>query len=154
MGPDEMSNNVGNPILAAYRVPAHLARRFHQICLGAVAEVIGPTGVTPSEYAVLVSIVDLPGLHQHRLATCLGIDPMSASQTIDRLEHMGLINRRVDPSDSRACVLTRRGARLWRRLKPLLSTAQERIMAPLKGVERQTSWTSSRVSASTAACRW
>lgn len=65
-----------------------------------MAEVIGPTGITPSEYAVLVSIVDLPGLHQRRLATCLGIDPVSASQTIDRLEHMGLIDRRVDPSDS------------------------------------------------------
>jgi len=51
---------------------------------------------------------------------------------------MGLINRRVDPSDSRAHVLTRRGARLWRRLKPLLSAAQERIMAPLTGAERQT----------------
>jgi DNA-binding MarR family transcriptional regulator len=90
-----------------------------------VAEVIGPTGITPSEYAVLVSIVDLPGLHQRRLATCLGIDPVSASRTVDRLEHMGLINRRVDPSDSRACVLTigRRGARLWQRLKPLVSAA-------------------------------
>jgi hypothetical protein len=68
MGPDEMSNKVGNPVLAGYRVPAHLPRRFHQICLGAVAEVIGPTGITPSEYAVLVSIVDLPGLHQ--TSTC------------------------------------------------------------------------------------
>jgi len=63
---------------------------------------------------------------------------MSASQTIDRLEHMGLINPRVDPSDSRACVLTRRGARSWRCLKPLLSAAQERIMAPLTGAGRQT----------------
>ena len=60
MGPDEMSNKVGNPVLAGYRVPAHLPRRFHQICLGAVAEVIGSTGIAPSEYAVLVSIVDLP----------------------------------------------------------------------------------------------
>jgi DNA-binding MarR family transcriptional regulator len=99
---------------AAYRVPAHLARRFHQICLRAVAEVIGPMGITRSEYAILVSIVDLPGLHQRRLATGLGIDPVSASQAIDPLEHMGLINRGVDPSDSRACVLTisRRVARL------------------------------------------
>jgi len=46
MGLDEMSNNVGNPVLAADRVPAHLARRFHQICLGAVAQVIGPTGIS------------------------------------------------------------------------------------------------------------
>src|SRR6516225_6070470 len=32
----------------------------------------------------------------------------------------------------------KRGARLWPRLKPLLSAAQEWIMAPLTGAERQT----------------
>jgi hypothetical protein len=55
-----MSNNVGNPVLAAYRVPPHSARRFHQICLGAVAEVIGPTGITPSEYAVWCRLLTYP----------------------------------------------------------------------------------------------
>jgi MarR family transcriptional regulator, temperature-dependent positive regulator of motility len=138
MEPDEAPRGARNPVLANYRVPAHLARRFHQICVGAVAEAIEPAGITPGEYAVLVAIVDLPGLDQHRLAVALGIDPVSAGQRIDRLEAMGLVDRRVHPSDRRARVLnaSRRGAALRRRLKPLALAAQERIMAPLTAAER------------------
>jgi MarR family transcriptional regulator, temperature-dependent positive regulator of motility len=139
MEPDETASGAGNPVLADYRVPAHLARRFHQVCVGAVAEAIEPAGITPGEYAVLVAIVDLPGLDQHQLAVSLGIDPVSAGQRIDQLEAMGLVDRRVHPSDRRARVLnaSRRGAGLRRRLKPLALAAQERIMGPLTGAERQ-----------------
>jgi len=132
-------DRIKNPIPPAYRVPAHLARRFHQICLGAVAEVTASAGITPGEYAVLVSVVDLPGLDQRSLAARLGIDPVSAGQTIDRLEEMGLIARRVHPDDRRARLLsaTRRGASLRRRLRPPAMDAQERIMAPLTSAERK-----------------
>lgn len=34
----------------AHRVPAHLARRFHQICLGVTAEVLERETLTPIEY--------------------------------------------------------------------------------------------------------
>jgi MarR family transcriptional regulator, temperature-dependent positive regulator of motility len=139
MEPDEAAHGARNAVLAHYRVPLHLARRFLQICVGAVAEAIEPAGITPGEYAVLVAIVDRPGLDQHRLASALGIDPVSAGQRIDRLEAMGLIDRRVHPSDRRARVLnaSRRGAALRRRLKPLALGAQERIMAPLTAAERE-----------------
>jgi MarR family transcriptional regulator, temperature-dependent positive regulator of motility len=139
MQPSDASDGSHNPVLPDYRVPAHLARRFHQICLGAVAEAIEPAGITPGEYAVLVAIVDLPGLDQHRLAVSLGIDPVSAGQRIDRLEAMGLVDRRVHPSDRRARVLSasRRGIALRLRLRPLALAAQERIMAPLTAGERK-----------------
>ena len=139
MEPDQAPSGACNPVLTDYRVPAHLARRFHQICVGALAEAIEPAGITPGEYAVLVAIVDRAGLDQHRLAVALGIDPVSAGQRIDRLEAMGLIDRRVHPGDRRARVLnaSRRGAALRRRLKPLALTAQERIMAPLTAAERE-----------------
>jgi MarR family transcriptional regulator, temperature-dependent positive regulator of motility len=139
MQPSDASDGPHNPVLPDYRVPAHLARRFHQICLGAVAEAIEPAGITPGEYAVLVAIVDLPGLDQHRLAVSLGIDPVSAGQRIDRLEAMGLVDRRVHPSDRRARVLSasRRGIALRLRLRPLALAAQERIMAPLTAGERK-----------------
>jgi MarR family transcriptional regulator, temperature-dependent positive regulator of motility len=139
MQPSDASDGPHNPVLPDYRVPAHLARRFHQICLGAVAEAIEPAGITPGEYAVLVAVVDLPGLDQHRLAVSLGIDPVSAGQRIDRLEAMGLVDRRVHPSDRRARVLSasRRGIALRLRLRPLALAAQERIMAPLTAGERK-----------------
>jgi MarR family transcriptional regulator, temperature-dependent positive regulator of motility len=139
MEPSDASDGAHNPVLPDYRVPAHLARRFHQICLGAVAEAIEPAGITPGEYAVLVAIVDLPGLDQHRLAVSLGIDPVSAGQRIDRLEAMGLVDRRVHPSDRRARVLSasRRGIALRLRLRPLALAAQERILASLTAAERK-----------------
>ena len=130
--------DVKNPVPPAHRVPAHLARRFHQICLGAVAEVITPAGITPGEYAVLVATIDLPGLDQRRLAVRLGIDPVSTGQMIDRLEQAGLVERRVDPNDRRARLLsaTRSGVRLRQRLRPPAMAAQERILAPLSPAER------------------
>ena len=128
-----------NPVAPAHRVPAHLARRFHQICLGAVAEIIVPAGITPGEYAVLAAVIDLPGLDQRRLAARLGIDPASAGQMIDRLETASLIERRVHPDDRRARLLsaTRAGERLRRQLRPPALAAQERILAPLTARERQ-----------------
>jgi DNA-binding MarR family transcriptional regulator len=128
-----------NPVHPVHRVPAHLARRFHQICLGALAEVIEPAGITPGEYAVLVGIVDLPDLDQRQLAARLGIDAVSAGKTIDRLEGIGLVKRRVHPTDRRARLLgaTSRGTKLRRRLRPPALAAQERIMAPLSAAERK-----------------
>jgi DNA-binding MarR family transcriptional regulator len=122
-----------NPVFAAHRVPAHLARRFHQICLGAMAEVTVPAGLSPGEYGILAALIDWAGLDQRRLAERLGIDPASAGQMIDRLETAGLVERRVHPDDRRARLLsaTRSGERLRRQLRPSASAAQERLLAPL-----------------------
>jgi len=107
-----------NLVPAVHRVPAHLARRFNQICVGALAEVLEPEGIMPSEYAVLATIDDLPGLDQRTLATRLGIDPVTAGQMVDRLESMDLVDRRLQDADRRArsLKLTQRGTRLRRRL--------------------------------------
>jgi DNA-binding MarR family transcriptional regulator len=123
-----------------HRVASHLARRFHQICLGATAEVIEPAGITPGEFGLLAAVQDLPDLEQRSLARTLGIDPVSAGQMIDRLEGAGLLKRRVDPGDRRARLLsaTPQGAALRERLRPAALEAQERIMAALTPAERQT----------------
>jgi MarR family transcriptional regulator, temperature-dependent positive regulator of motility len=127
-----------NLVAPVHRIPAHLARRFHQICLGAVAEAIEPAGITPGEYAVLAAVVDVPDLDQRNLAARLGIDAVSAGKTLDRLEGIGLVKRRVHPTDRRARLLsaTSRGATLRRRLRPPAVAAQDRIMAPLSAAER------------------
>ena len=128
-----------SPIAPAHRVPAHLARRFHQICLGALSEVTVPAGLTPGEYGILAAVIDLPGNDQRRLAERLGIDPASAGQMIDRLETTGLLERRVHPDDRRARLLsaTRSGERLRQQLKPAALAAQERLLAPLIVRERR-----------------
>jgi DNA-binding MarR family transcriptional regulator len=122
---------------AAHRVPTHLARRFNQICVGAMAEIMESEGITPREYAVIAAIDDLPGLDQRTLATRLAIDPVTAGQMLDRLAGMRLVNRQVHPADRRARVLrlTSRGTNLRRRLIPAARTAHDRIMAPLSSAE-------------------
>jgi DNA-binding MarR family transcriptional regulator len=121
-----------------HRVPAHLARRFHQICLGFTAEMLEAEALTPIEYSVLAALDDHPGQDQRGLAARLGIDTASVSQMVDRLEKPGLIHRRVSLTDRRARVLrlTPAGTRLRRRLRPALLAAQERILAPLSRDER------------------
>jgi len=126
-------------IAPAHRVPGHLGRRFHQICLGAMAEVTVPAGLSPGEYGFLAAVIDLPGLDQRRLAERLGVDAASAGQMIDRLETTGLLERRVHPDDRRARLLsaTRSGDKLREQLKPSVLAAQERLLAPLTIRERR-----------------
>lgn len=123
-----------------HRVAAHLARRFHQICLGVLAEVTEPENLTPLQFGVLAALDDEPGLDQRRLAVRLAIDPVTAGQLVDDLERGGLVDRRVHPDDRRARVLglTPGGLRLRRRLRPALVAAHGRILAPLSAKEQAT----------------
>jgi DNA-binding MarR family transcriptional regulator len=128
------------PVPPIHRVPAYLARRFHQICLGVLSEVAEPESLSPVEYGMLVSLDDSPGIDQRTLAERIGIDTVSAHQSVGRLETRGLINQTVDPDDRRArrLTLTARGLRLRQRLRPKIAEAHERIMAPLSVRERKT----------------
>jgi DNA-binding MarR family transcriptional regulator len=121
-----------------HRVPAHLARRFHQICLGMLSEVTQPEDLSPIEYAVLASLDDSPGIDQRTLAERIGVDVVSAHQLIGKLEARELALQRIAPDDrrARALSLTARGTRLRRRLRPHIAQAHARIMAPLSERER------------------
>src|SRR5216683_5254332 len=104
----------------AHRVPAHLARRFQQVCLGIASEVTEPAGLTPIEYAVLAALDDAPRKDQGSLAVHLGIDPVSTHHILHRLEAAGLVERQIDPGDRRARIirLAPRGHTLRQKLRP------------------------------------
>jgi DNA-binding MarR family transcriptional regulator len=121
-------------------VPAHLARRFHQICLGVSAEILEPDDLNPIEYAVLAAVDDHPAIDQGGLGAQLGIDPASTSQIVERLAKRDLLARSVDPADRRARVLqlTTAGVQLRGRLRPDLLAAQNRIMSVLSDDEQVT----------------
>jgi DNA-binding MarR family transcriptional regulator len=121
-----------------HRVPAHLARRFHQICLGVLSEVTQPDDLSPVEYAVLGSLDDSPGIDQRTLADRIGVDVVSAHQLIGKLAARGLVQQTIAPNDrrARALTLTRKGAQVRRRLRPRIAAAHERIMAPLSPREQ------------------
>jgi len=122
-----------------HRVPAHLARRFHQVCLGVLTEITARHDLTPVQFAILTLLEDAPGVGQRELASRLGIDAVTAGQLVERHVARGLVDRQIDPIDRRARVLTltRRGAKLCQSLRPPLRRATDRIMAPLSASERE-----------------
>jgi len=123
-----------------HRVPAHLARRFHQICLGALAQITGPQDLSPLQFGMLASIQDQPGLDQRRLADRMGIDTVSAHHHIEFLEERGLVTRVVDPKDRRSRILklTKRGLTLRERLRPGIIDAHDRVLSSLSRSEQDT----------------
>ena len=127
-----------SPVLRSHRVPAHLARRFHQICLGVTAEILVDHDLTPMLWGVLVAVLEQPGSGQRNLATRMGVDAVTFGQMIDFLERKDLVERKSDPDDRRAHQLyaTREAGELRRGLSPALLAAQERLLAPLSKQER------------------
>ena len=121
-----------------HRVPAHLARRFNQICIGIGDEVTRPFRLSPVEFAMIAAIEDDPGLDQRRLAGRLAIDTVSTSKLLDRLERLRLVRRSVNVEDRRARVLslTPRGREVRLKIGVGCRAAHERIMAPLSPDER------------------
>ena len=125
-------------VLGSHRVPAHLARRFNQICIGVTAEILFKEDLTPQSFGVMAAVLEAPGSGQRQLANQLGIDVVSFGQMIDLLEQKQLVKRALDPADRRArrLYVTKRGADLRRRLRPALLAAQERLLSPLSKAER------------------
>ncbi len=121
-----------------HRVPAHLARRFNQICIGIGDEVTRPFDLSPIEFAVIAAIVDDPSLDQRRLATRLAIDTVSTSKLLDRLERLRLVRRKVSLNDRRSKVLslTPRGLEIRLKIGAGFKAAHAKIMAPLSADEQ------------------
>jgi MarR family transcriptional regulator, temperature-dependent positive regulator of motility len=128
-----------SPVSASHRVPAHLARRFHQICLGVTAEILVHEDLPPLHWSVMAAVQEEPGSGQQHISKRMGVDPVTLGQMIDSLEQKGLIERQTDPADRRArrLYVTRKGADLRKRLRPSLLATQERLLAPLSKAERE-----------------
>ena len=126
-------------VLPSPRVPAHLARRFHQICNGVTAEILAGEDLTPKVYGVLSAILETPGISQRELASSFGVDQASVGDMVDELEAKKLIERRIDKDDRRARRLhvTRQGAAFRDRTRPRMLAAQEQILACLSRAERK-----------------
>lgn len=136
--PDPPPAEPGPIVPPRHRVAPHLARRFHQVCVGITAEVTEPAGLTPVEFSVLTALNDMPDMDQATLALRLGVDAVTAHNLVHRLEMLGLLDRRVNGADRRARVLrlNPRGQAVHDELRPKGRAQQERILAPLAPEER------------------
>ncbi|MBP2300735.1 MarR family winged helix-turn-helix transcriptional regulator [Azospirillum picis] len=77
-------------------------------------------GLTRSQWQVLAYLSSNEGIHQGGLAELLDIEPITLVRLLDKLEAIGLIERRPHPTDRRVRLL-----HLTDKARPLLGSARK-----------------------------
>ena len=90
-------------------------------------------GLTRAQWQLLAYLARQEGLNQAALAQLLEIEPITLTRQLDRLEAIGLVERRPAPNDRRAHVLylTPAAQPLLARIRALGAEVREEAMAGL-----------------------
>lgn len=120
-------------------LPGYFIRRQQQIAVAIFLEEAEQQGLTPVQFAALLTVARQPGLDQRSLAATIGLDTSTVASVIDRLEARGLMKRQPSLEDRRLRLLTAtpEGVALLDEVEPGVLRAQERILGPLTPTERQ-----------------
>lgn len=96
-------------------------------------------GLSRAQWQVLANIARCEGINQAGLAAILDIEPITLVRLLDRLENMGLVERRLDPKDRRQrnLYLTDRAAPELERVRELGAAVREEALAGLDDAARQ-----------------
>ena len=119
--------------------PGHLIRRAHQLAVAVFMEETADFDVTPVQFAILNAVMDAPGVDQVTLASQVAFDAATSGSVIGRLEAKGWIRRVPDAQDRRRKLLwlTADGEAAAKKMKRVVSKAQNRILGPLDADERE-----------------
>lgn len=117
----------------------NLARKFSQVLMSAVSEVVPEDGLR-YEFGLLVAISHVSGIDQKSLAAVMSLDVTTIGQLVDALEGKGLVRRISAPADRRVNLveITKQGRRLVTEYRPKVLKAQDEVLAILSGEERRT----------------
>jgi MarR family transcriptional regulator, organic hydroperoxide resistance regulator len=119
--------------------PGFLVWRLSMKWRVAVDRAVAPLGLTHAQYSVLASLFGMVGAgerpSQRRLADHTGLEPIYISKLVRALEAAGLVERTVDPVDTRAIrlTLTDTGSAVAERAIAVVRDLQEELTAPLGG---------------------
>ena len=113
--------------------PGHLIRLCQQRAIDLFTEEVGTRGPTPRQFAVLISVLQTPGLSQTELVKASGIDRSTLTEVLRRMIYRGMISKSRAREDQRAnaIYLTSKGEHLVENHYLAVMRAQERIMAPV-----------------------
>lgn len=119
--------------------PGYHIRRLQQIAVAVFLQESEGSGLTPTQFAALQTVVNQPGVDQRTLARAIGLDASTTGGVIDRLEARGLLQRRAAPSDRRVRLLVAsvEGRKLLADVVPAMRRAQARILEPLAPAEQR-----------------
>ena len=99
----------------------------------------GTDGLTPRQYAVLLTVAQNEGLNQTQLVELTGIDRSTLADIIRRMLKKGMLQRRRTRNDARAysVKITEQGTRILKAHDPLARRVDERILASLAVAQRE-----------------
>ncbi len=114
-----------------------LLRCAHQRASEAFNAVMGPFGVTPTQFAALAKLDDLGSVSQNQLGRLTAMDPATISGVIARLIARGYVAQASDPRDGRlvALALTAPGKAATTAMKRVAAQVSERTLAHLSAEE-------------------
>jgi DNA-binding MarR family transcriptional regulator len=111
----------------------HLIHRAEQ-CAADIFARLAPKGLlTPRQYAILVAIEENQGISQTGLVEQTGIDRSTLADIMRRMITRGLVERERTTADARtyAVRLTRNGAKMLRKMRPVAQQVDEEILRVL-----------------------
>lgn len=118
---------------------AHLIRRAHQRATVLFQRIMGHSGLTPTQLAVMGTLELTPNLPQNELGRKTAIDTATLSSMIRRLEKAGFLTRVPSPTDQRVQLvqLTDAGSALAREMMPVSMRLSQELLAPIPEDERE-----------------
>ena len=121
------------------RSPIHLLHRAGQ-CAGDIFQSeMSDGGLTPRQFAVLLTVSQNEGLSQTNLVERTGIDRSTLADIIRRMIKKGLLQRRRTKEDARAYAvrLTDEGTRVLKATDPVSRKVDDKVLAGLNAQERE-----------------
>lgn len=117
----------------------HLLHRATQCASELFAAEAGQDGLTPRQYAILLTIAENEGVSQTGLVERTGIDRSTLADVIRRMIGKGLIQRKRTKQDARAYAvrLSDKGWRILEGAEPGAQRADQRLLAGLTAPERR-----------------
>ena len=126
--------------MSYYEMPGHLIRRLSQQSNQVFQDEMKRIGfdVTSVQFAAMQAI-DLHGeMEQSQIALSIHYDKATIGGVIDRLEKRGWVERKANPKDKRAKLvsLIREGRKALEDLTPVVNALQDQVVANLSAEER------------------
>jgi DNA-binding MarR family transcriptional regulator len=117
----------------------HLLHRVLQSASDLFAEEMGPGGLTPRQFPVLLTVAQHEGESQTNLVLLTGIDRSTLADIVRRMLKKGLLARRRTKRDARAYAVrpTQAGLDALQAAAPAATLADQRILGTLDEAQRR-----------------
>jgi DNA-binding MarR family transcriptional regulator len=117
----------------------HMLRRAEQYAIDLYTEEVGPKGLTPRQFTVLLAVEQNEGISQTELVAKTGIDRSTLADLVARLIRKGLVQRRRTKEDARAnsIRLSAAGKRALMATQPAAASVNKRLLSALPSDSRK-----------------